>query len=63
VDTNRILEVAHTVVRPTQTAFMLGRQILEGVVVIHETIHELHWKKMDNVLLKIAFEKAYGNVK
>jgi hypothetical protein len=35
VGTNRISEVAHTVLRPTQTAFMPGRHILEGVVVLH----------------------------
>jgi hypothetical protein len=61
--TNRISEVAHAVVRPTQTAFMPGRHILEGVVFLHETIHELHRKKLDGVLLKIDFEKAYDKVK
>ena len=55
--------VAHRVVRPTQSAFMPGRNILEGVVVLHETIHELHMKKMDGVLFKIDFEKAYDKVK
>ena len=63
VGTNRITQIAHKVIRPTQTAFMLGRHILEGVVVLHETIHELHWKKMDGVLFKIDFEKAYDKVK
>ena len=63
VATNRITKVAHTVVRPTQTAFMPGRHILEGVVVLHETIHELHRKKLDGVLLKIDFEKAYDKIK
>jgi hypothetical protein len=60
---NRVAKVAHSVVRPTQTAFMPGRHILEGVVVLHETIHELHRKKMDGVLLKIDFEKAYDKVR
>ena len=45
VDTNRITGIAHKVIRPTQTAFMPERHILEGVVVLHETIHELHRKK------------------
>jgi hypothetical protein len=45
VGTNRVTEVAHRVVRPTQTAFMPWRHILEGVVVLHETIHELHRNK------------------
>jgi hypothetical protein len=30
VGTNRISEIANTVVRPTQTAFMPGHHILEG---------------------------------
>jgi hypothetical protein len=36
VGTNRILEVAHSVVRPTQTAFISRRHIFEGVVVLHK---------------------------
>jgi hypothetical protein len=63
VATNRVSVVAHTVVKPTQTAFMPRRHILEGVVVLDETIHEFHRKKMDGVLLKTDFEKAYDKVK
>jgi hypothetical protein len=62
VGTNRVTKVAHSVVRPTQTAFMPGRHILEGVLVLHESIHELHHRKLDDVLLKIDFEKAYDKV-
>ena len=50
-------------VRPTQTAFMQGRYILDGVVTLHETIHEMHRKKLNRVILKIDFEKAYDKVK
>jgi hypothetical protein len=57
--TNRILGITPRVVKPTQSAFMPGRNILEGVVILHETIHELHTKKMDGVLFKINFEKGY----
>jgi hypothetical protein len=42
---------------------MLGCHILEGVVVLDQTIHELHRKKMDGVLLKIDFEKSYDKVR
>jgi hypothetical protein len=42
---------------------MPGRHILEGVVVLHETIHELYRKKLDGVLFKIDFEKAYDKVR
>jgi len=37
------------------------RNILEGVVVLHKTIHELH-KKKDGVILKLVFGKAYDKV-
>ena len=50
VATNRVTEVASKVIRPSQTAFMPGRHILEGVVVLHKTIHELHRKKIDRVI-------------
>jgi hypothetical protein len=54
-----VTKVALSVIRPTQIAFMPGRHILEGVLVLHETIHELHRKKLNGLLLKIDFEKAY----
>ena len=63
VATIRLNSVADHVVKPTQTAFMQGRNILHGVVVLHETVHELHTKKMNGVIFKIDFEKAYDKVK
>ena len=63
VGTNRITEIAQKIIRPTQSAFMPGRHILERVVILHETIHELQRKKMDGVIFKIDFEKAYDKVK
>ena len=59
---NRLNKVAQTVVSPMQTAFLPGRNIMEGVVILHETIHELHTKKRNGVIFKIDFEKAYDKV-
>jgi hypothetical protein len=50
VATIRLSTVADVVVRPSQTAFMQGRNILDGVVTLHETVHELHSKKLNGVL-------------
>jgi hypothetical protein len=63
VATIRLNSVADHVVKPTQTAFMQGRNILDGVVVLHETVHEMHTKKLNGVIFKIDFEKAYDKVK
>lgn len=59
--TNKIARVAQKVNRPSQTAFLLGRTINEGVVGVHEILHELHRKKRSGVIFKIDFEKAYGH--
>jgi hypothetical protein len=45
VATIRLNSVADHIIQPTETAFMQGCNILEGVVILHETIHELHRKK------------------
>jgi hypothetical protein len=63
VATIRLNTVADHVVRPSQTAFMQGRNVLDGVDILHQTVHELHSKKLNGVILKIDFEKAYDKVK
>jgi hypothetical protein len=59
---NRLTSVARRVTKPSQSAFVPGRYILEGVVVLHETIHELKRKKQKGLILKLDFEKAYDKV-
>jgi hypothetical protein len=61
--TNRLSWVTQKVIHPTEMAFILCRNIMEGVVVLYVTIHELHRKKQSGVIFKIDFEKAYDKVK
>jgi hypothetical protein len=35
---------------------------MKGIVILHDTIHEIYHKKMCGVLFKIDFEKAYDKV-
>jgi hypothetical protein len=63
VATIRLNTVANHVVRPSQTAFRQVRNIIDGVVVLHEAVHEFHSKKLNRVILKLYFEKAYDKVK
>jgi hypothetical protein len=46
VATNRISQVAQKVISPSQTTFIPGRNIMEGVIVLHEILHEMHRKKI-----------------
>jgi hypothetical protein len=34
-----------------------------GVVVLHETLHEMHREKQDGVIFKVDIEKTYDKVK
>jgi len=45
VATNRLTIVAQKIISPTQTAFLPGRNMMEGAVILHETLHELNSKK------------------
>lgn len=63
VITNRLNSIADKVISPTQSAFTRGRNILEGVVILHGSIHEIQRKKLSGVIVKIDFEKAYDKVK
>jgi hypothetical protein len=55
--------MAKEVIGPNQTGFVKERNILEGVLILHEVIHELKRSKMRGVVLKIDFEKAYDKVR
>jgi hypothetical protein len=43
--TNRLSLVAKEAIGGSQTCFIKDRNILEGVVILHEIIHELKTKK------------------
>lgn len=60
--TLRVTKVISGVVNWTQTAFIPGRYILDGCVILHEAIHELKKEKIPGVVFKIDFEKAYDRV-
>jgi hypothetical protein len=60
---DRLTPIAGNIVSDSQTAFIKGRNILEGVVTLHEVLHELKRTKEEGVLFKIDFEKAYDKVK
>lgn len=60
--TNRLVPVAQKIINENQTGFIKGRNILEGVIVLHEVLHELRASKKKGLILKIDFEKAYDRV-
>jgi len=63
VTTVCINSVVEHLISPTQITFMRGRNILGRVVILHETVHELHRKNLSGVIIKIDFEKVYDKVR
>ena len=45
-----------------QNAFIKGRNIMDGVVSLHEILQESKRKKCQGVVLKLDFEKSYDKV-
>jgi hypothetical protein len=54
--------IANRVISPNQTAFIKGRFILDGILALHEVVHEVKAKREACILLKLDFEKAYDRV-
>jgi hypothetical protein len=59
---SRLMEVVDDIISENQTAFIRGRNILEGAQILHEVIHELSSKKQSGIILKLDFEKTYDKV-
>jgi hypothetical protein len=60
--TMRLTPYAGKLISDTHTAFIPGRYILEGEVVLHAILHEIRVKKLKGIILKLNFEKAYDKV-
>ena len=54
--------MAPKLISTSQTAFIKNIFIMDGVVMLHEVVHELQNKKMAGIVFKIDFEKAYDNI-
>lgn len=58
----RLKGVLHEVVSSSQTTFLQGRQILDGVVVANEVINVVKRKRWPMYMFKVDFEKAHDSV-
>lgn len=62
VMTIRIEPVAHKIIQREQTAFIKGRNIMTGVLSLHEIMHQTKITGKVGIILKLDFEKAYDKV-
>jgi hypothetical protein len=54
--------IANRIISPNQIAFIKGRFILDGVLALHEIVHEMKMRRQWCLLLKLDFEKAYDRL-
>jgi hypothetical protein len=54
----RLDPVAGRLIHKAQTTFIHGRNIMNGVLALHEILHETKRKKQVGIILKLDFEKA-----
>jgi hypothetical protein len=50
------------IINKCQSAFIKGRNIMDGVMILHEIVHDVKVRKKDGVILKLDFEKAYDKI-
>ena len=60
--TIRLEKAIDKLILNTQSAFLKGRNIMNGVLVLHEILHETKKRKESGLVLKLDFEKVYDKV-
>ncbi|XP_071712284.1 uncharacterized protein [Rutidosis leptorrhynchoides] len=60
--TNRLQGVIDNIISPVQTTFIAGRQILDGPLMLSESIDWYKRKNKKMLMFKVDFEKAYDSV-
>ena len=53
----RLSPVAERIAHPLQSAFLKGRRIHDGILALHEIVHEVASKGLKGVFLKLDFQK------
>lgn len=56
---NRIKNVMNILVSKSQTSFLAGRQMLDGILVVNEVLDFARHNKEKGLLVKVNFAKVY----
>ena len=58
----RLAGVLNSIISPTQSAFLKGRNLVDGVLVVNELVDYARKMKKECLIFKVDFEKAYDSV-
>jgi hypothetical protein len=56
---NRMEQIAHKMINEHQATFMKARNIMSGIMILHEILHETKRRNEIGIIIKLDFEKAY----
>ena len=59
---NRLKPLLPNLICPEQSGFTEGRQILDGVILVHEVIHSLMFSQRLGMLIKMDIAKAFDKL-
>jgi len=59
---NRLKPIMNLLIAPEQSGFVEGRQILDGIILIHEVTHSLKHSTTPGMLIKLDLSKAYDKL-
>lgn len=62
VVTNRLKSIITHIIFDEQKAFTQGRQLVDGVIVVHELIHSLSSNGTKGLLIKLDMKKAFDRL-
>lgn len=58
----RLPGVMNSIISPSQSTFLKGRNLMDGVVVVNEIVDFARKTKAQCLILKVDFEKVYDSV-
>jgi len=58
----RLASVMNSIISPNQSAFLKGRHLVDGVLVVNELVDYAKRAKKECLIFKVDFEKAYDSV-
>jgi hypothetical protein len=58
----RLERVMCKIINKCQSGFIKNKNIMDGVMALHEILHDTRIKKRDGLVLKLDFENAYEKI-
>ena len=59
---NRLKTLLPNLISSKQSGFVEGRQILDGVIIVHEVLHSLRITRVPGMMIKLEIAKVYDKI-